>query len=259
MKTNSICFIIIVLLFIAGCSNQGKNTPKSTCEQNAETTTTADTGYTGILQSYSGTHLVKEVTLKNGVRDGLMKTFYASGLLYQTFWYENGLRQDTGKWYFEKIDGKVFRTTPFKNDSAHGIQTQYYENGTVRAKLDFVNGLRTPYLEEFSSDGTKVTDYPDVVVVVTDNYNQNGTYKINLKLTNDKTKVTFYRGEYIDGLFDPKKYLKINISETAGYLELKKSGESVNNYVGIVAEILTLKGNKQLTYKKIDLPYNNLK
>jgi len=259
MKTNSVCFILIILLFIAGCSNQGKNNTESEGGKETETSASADTGYTGILQSYSGNHLVKEVTLKNGVRNGLMKTYYASGLLYQTFWYENGLRQDTGKWYFEKIDGKVFRTTPFKNDSAHGIQTQYYENGTVRARLNFVNGLRTPYLEEFSTDGKKVTDYPDVVVTTTDNYNQNGTYKINLKLTNDKTKVTFYRGEYIDGLYDPNKYQKINISETAGYLELQKSGEPGNNYVGIIAEILTPKGNKHLVYKRIDLPYNNLK
>jgi antitoxin component YwqK of YwqJK toxin-antitoxin module len=175
MKTNFICFIIIILLTInAGCSNQGKNNPKSECEKNAETTAVADTGYTGILQSYSGNHLVKEVTLKNGVRNGLMKTFYANGLLYQTFWYENGLRQDTGKWYYES--GRVFRTTPFKNDSSDGVQTQYYESGAVRAKLSFVNGLRTPYLEEFSSDGKKITDYPDVVVTTTDNYIQNGTY-----------------------------------------------------------------------------------
>jgi antitoxin component YwqK of YwqJK toxin-antitoxin module len=260
MKTNSICFIIIILLTLnAGCSNQGKKNPKSEGEKNTETTTTADTGYTGILQSYSGNHLVKEVTLKNGVRNGLMKTFYASGLLYQTFWYENGLKQDTGKWYFEKLNGRVFRTTPFKDDSAHGIQTQYYENGTVRAKLNFVNGLRTPYLEEFTSEGKKITDYPDVVVTTIDNYNQNGTYKINVKLNNDKTKVTFYKGEYIDGLYDPKKYQKLNISETTGFLELKKSAAQGNNYVGIIAEILTSKGNKHLVYKRIDLPYNDLK
>ena len=260
MKTNSIYFVIFILLTIsAGCLNKGNNSSKSERENMTDTASVPDTGFTGILQSFSGANLVKETTLKNGVRHGLMKTFYASGLLYQTFWYENGLRQDTAKWYFEKINGKVFRTTPFKNDSVNGIQTQYYESGAVRAKLNYVNGLRTPYLEEFSSDGKKVTDYPDMVVTIKDDYNQNGTYKIFLKLTNETTKATYYKGEFIDGLFNPKKYLKLNASETTGYLELKKSGTPGNNYIGIIAEILTPKGNKHLVYKRIDLPYNDLK
>lgn len=258
MKTNTIFFIIIILFTIhTGCSNKGNNKSESGKESQTNATTVPDTGYTGILQSYSGTYLVKEVTFKNGIRQGLMKTYYANGLLYQTFWYENGLRQDTGKWYYES--GKVFRSTPFKNDSSDGVQTQYYESGAVRAKLNFVNGLRTPYLEEFSADGKKITDYPDMIVTINDNYKQNGTYKISLKLTNDKTKVTYYKGEYIDGLFIPKKYLKVNVSETTGLLELKKSNTPGNNYVGIIAEISTSKGNKYLLYKKIDLPYNDLK
>jgi antitoxin component YwqK of YwqJK toxin-antitoxin module len=186
-----------------------------------------------------------------------MKTYYANGLLYQTFWYENGIKQDTAKWYFE--DGKVFRATPFKNDSADGIQTQYHTNGKVRAKLSYVNGIRTPYLEEFTPDGKKITDYPDLVIRTKDDYNQNGTYKIFLELTNKNVKATYYRGEYIDGLFYPKKYVKLNDSEKTGYLELKKSGSSGNNYVGIIAEISTKRGNKYLVYKKIDLPHNDLK
>jgi hypothetical protein len=186
-----------------------------------------------------------------------MKTYYTNGLLYQTFWYENGLKEDTAKWYYE--DGKVFRTTPFKKDSMEGIQTQYYKNGRVRAKLSFVSGLRTPYLVEYASDGTKITGYPDLVIKIKDDYNQNGTYKINIELTDKNVKATFYRGEFIDNLFMPKKYAKINTTEKTGYLELKKSGTSKADYVGIIGEISTQLGNKYLVYKRIDLPYKDLK
>jgi antitoxin component YwqK of YwqJK toxin-antitoxin module len=187
-----------------------------------------------------------------------MKTYYADGILRQTFWYEKGIRQDTARWYFE--DGiTVYRTTPFKDDSAHGIQTQYYKSGRVKAKLNFVNGIRTPYLEEFTSDGKKITVYPDVVVKTKDEYNQNGTFKIYLELTDKNAKVNFYRGEFTDGLFYPKKYKKINSTETTGYLELRKSATPGDNYVGIIAEILTSIGNRNLVYKKIDLPNNNLR
>ena len=258
MKTNTILLIIIILLTLnAGCVNKGNKKSAPENKNPAATSTIADTGFTGIKRYYSHELLAREVTFKNGVIQGLMKTYLSDGKLYQTFWYRNGVREDTAKWYFD--DGKVFRTTPFKNDSMNGIQTQYYRNGKIRAKLNFVNGARTPYLEEFLSDGTKITSYPDLVVKTKDEYKQNGTFKIWLDLTDRKVKATYYRGEYINGLFYPKKYTKLNSSETTGYLELKKSGIPKSNDVGVIAEISTQLGNKYLLYKKLDLPYNDLK
>jgi antitoxin component YwqK of YwqJK toxin-antitoxin module len=257
MKINNNFLILIILFAIStGCLNRSKkNIAKD--ENLADTSTVADTGFTGIKQLYSHKLLAREVTYKNGVKQGLMKTYLRSGQLYQTFWYRNGLREDTAKWYYE--DGRVFRATPFKNDSMNGIQTQYYRSGKVRAKLNFVNGIRTPGLEEYSADGGKITTYPDLVMKVKDEYKQNGTFKIWLELTEKNIKATYYRGEYIDGLFYPKKYIKLNSSETAGFLELKKSGIPQNKYIGVIAEISTQLGNKYLVYKKIDLPYSDLK
>jgi antitoxin component YwqK of YwqJK toxin-antitoxin module len=258
MRSNINFLIFLILITInSGCLNKNSRKIASGDQNLTDTSTVADTGFTGIKQIYSRSILAREVTYKNGVIHGLMKTYLVNGKLYQSFWYENGVRQDTAKWYFD--DGKVFRATPFKNDSMNGIQTQYYRNGNVRAKLNFVNGARTPYLEEFLQDGKKVTSYPDLVVKTKDDYNQNGSYKIWLELTDKTAKTTYYRGEYINGLFYPKKYIKINSSETTGYLELRKSGISQNNYVGVIAEISTPLGNKYLVYRKVDLPYNDLK
>jgi antitoxin component YwqK of YwqJK toxin-antitoxin module len=258
MRTNTILFIFIILLMSnSGCQNRGNKNTSSRNDSLADTSTVPDTGFTGIKQLYSHKLLAREVTYKNGVKQGLMKTYLVGGQLYQTFWYRNGHLEDTAKWYYD--DGKVFRTTPFKNDSMNGVQTQYYRNGKVRAKLSFVNGVQTPYLEEFSLDGRKITAYPDLVVKTRDEYKQNGTYKIWLELTDKTVKATYYRGEYIDGLFFPKKYSKLNSSETTGYLELKKSGNPKDNYVGVISEISTQLGNKYLVYKRIDLPYNDLK
>jgi len=258
MKNYSILIIVLILISAnGGCLNKGNKNSSAKNENLTDTSTVADTGFTGIKQYYSSKLLAREVTFKNGVKHGLMKTYLENGQLYQSFWYENGVREDTAKWYFE--DGKVFRATPFKNDSMNGTQIQYYRNGKVRAKLNFVNGIRTPYLEEFTSDGKKINDYPDLVIRMKDDLNQNGTYKIFLELTNKTIKATYYKGEYIDGLFHPKKYKKLNNTETTGYLELKKSGNPGNNYVGIIAEISTALGNKYLVYKKIDLPYNDLR
>jgi len=256
MKTN-LPYLLIVMLFVActGCLNKGPRQAES--QKQADTLTVPDTGFTGIRRYYSKNLLVKEVTFKNGIRQGLMKTFYQNGKLYQTFWYENGMREDTARWYFE--DGRVFRETLYKKDSMDGFQTQYYKSGMVRARLSYVRGIRTPFLEEFTSEGTKISGYPEIIVDIKDDYSKNGTCRIYLELSKKDVKANFYRGEYIDGLFMPKKYIKLNINEYKGYLTLRKSGASGNNFVVIIAEISTGLGNKYLTYKKIDLPYNDLK
>ena len=86
MKTFSYSIIIILALLLIG-SCGGKSGIKKDLQSGNDTTSVADTGYTGIKQYMSGQYLVKEVTFKNGVREGLMKSFYMSGRLRQTFWY----------------------------------------------------------------------------------------------------------------------------------------------------------------------------
>jgi hypothetical protein len=265
----SIFFLSVILLLAGttGCHNKGQK--KVEDKSPVDTSTVADTGYTGIKQYLSGRFVSYEATFKNGVKQGLMRTFYPSGKVRTSFWYENGMREDTAIWYYE--DGTtIFRKTPFKRDSMNGVQIQYYKSGAVRTKMEFVDGLRKPYIEEFTSDGSKITDYPDMVVKTKDEYKLNGTYKINLELNKPDVKVTFYRGEYIDGLFAPKKYSVLNIkgtgtdgkvklSDYSGFLQLKKSATGGESSVGIIAEISTKLGNKFLVYRKIELPYNDLK
>ena len=211
MKTGISLFIILLLLALSsGCSNRSNKRSSSKGADSTNISNVPDTGYNGITQYFSTGRLVKEVTFKNGIRNGLMKTYNASGQLYQTFWYVNGMKEDTAIWYFE--NGKIYRKTPFKNDSMNGTQIQYYRSGGVRAKLNFVNGIRTPDLEEFESNGRKIADYPDLVITTKDEYSQTGTFKIYLELTKKNVKATYYKGEYADGLFYPKKYIKLNNS-----------------------------------------------
>ena len=255
MKTHILTStVVIILLSVSACMNRGQTKGDEQAEQ--EAAAEPDTGFTGIGVYRSGGIVSAEVTMKNGVRQGLMKTYYPSGKLRQTFWYENGMREDTAVWYHE--DGIIFRKTPYRKDSINGIQIQYYKNGKVRAKLEYTDGLRTPFLEEYTAGGAKIASYPELVAGTKDEYNANGTYKIYLELNQKGIKANFYRGEYINDLFDPRQYVKINNTETTGYLELKKTGTARSGYVGVIAEILTTLGNRKLVYKRIDLPYNDL-
>ncbi|MEI6049706.1 MAG: hypothetical protein WCS03_12455 [Bacteroidota bacterium] len=246
--------LIIGLLVFAGCN--GRRSAKKDSQSNNDTIAVADTGYTGIKLYMSGQIVVKEVTFKNGVREGLMKSFYQTGELRQTFWYRNGLREDSAKWYYQ--EGKVFRSTPYKKDTIDGIQKQYFRNGRLKAKLGYIKGLRTPYLEEFTKDGKLMSGYPELVIKIRDDYHTKGTYSISMELSDKSTKVKYYLGDLLVGVFDTAHCKKINIIKGVGFLNLKKTGSAKTGYTGIIAEILTNYGNNYLLYKKIELPYGDL-
>jgi hypothetical protein len=257
MKVTSVSLAFIIsLLFYYGCTGKGPST-KATQAANDTVSAVPDTGFTGIKQFMSGKYVVSEVTFKNGVKEGLKKTFYASGKVRQTFWYVNNLREDSSKWYYE--EGQVFRSTPYKNDTIDGIQIQYYRTGEVKAKLKYIKGLRAPFLEEYTRDGKLIKGYPELVIKTKDDYKSKGTYEITLELSNKSQKVRYYKGDFSKGVFDTAHCERINAVKGIAYLNFKKTAKPQAGYVGVIAEILTNFGNNLLVYKKIDLPYKDLK
>jgi hypothetical protein len=251
MKILSGSILIFLSLFIlAGCGSQGSGKKADTQEE--DLVSAADS----IVNYFSNGKLLKEVTFKDGVRNGLTKTFYPGGQLYQTFWYRNDLREDSAGWYY--LEGQLFRSTPYRNDTIDGIQRQYYRTGKTKAKIGYSKGLRTTYFEEFDNNGKLLRNYPDIVVQVTDNYQASGRYIITLGLSDKSSKVKFYRGELSDGRFDTTKCNIIRTVDGKGTLELRKTGSAKPAYLNVIGEITTLYGNKYIKPEKIILPYNDL-
>lgn len=247
---NGTLIVFLILIFTGGCMNKGSGKRDRSSENYSIFVPDS------IVKYYSQQVLLKEVSFRNGVRNGLTKTYYPGGQLYQTFWYVNDLREDSSSWYYTQ--GQVFRTTPYKHDTIDGIQRQYYRTGEIRAKIGFSKGLRTHYFEEFTKDGKRVTNYPEIVAEINDEYKSSGRYRINLSLSDNGEKVKFYRGEFTDNRFDTAKCHLIRTIDGKATLSLKKTDTPKQNYVGIIGEITTAFGNRYLAYKKIDLPYNDL-
>ena len=248
--------IAIFISLLIGC---GRSKSEKSIAGNAIDTieVVPDTGYTGIRRYYSKEKLVKEVTFKNGVRQGVMKTFYEDGRLRQTFMYNEGVREDTARWYY--TDGLVFRETLYKNDTMNGDQIQYCRTGKVKAKMSYINGSRTPDLVEYAMNGKLVTSYPELIYNIKDEYKTTGLYKINLELTVKTTKVNFYRGEFSNGIFDTLKLEPIPIRSGIGNLVLKKGNATNNGTAGVIASFTTGFGNRKFIYKSISLPYSDIK
>jgi len=254
MKIFAVPLITATLIIAAaGCTGRG-----SLKEPKIETEAIAvpDTGYTGIMKYYSGDRLFKEVTFRNGIMEGEMKTYYSGGQLNQKYWYENGLREDSARWYY--LEGQVFRSTPMKHDTIDGTQIQYYRNGRRKAEINYRKGFRTPVIKEYTRDGKLITGYPELIYSINDNYGTTGKVRINLELTDKTKKVKFFRGEFTNGVFDTTKVTRINPVKGMTFLDLKKSGIPQPDSIGIIASILTDFGNNYLYATKISLPYKDL-
>jgi hypothetical protein len=256
MKTipHSLVLILLVITFSACSGNRGN---KGNVSENDTVSMAPDTGFTGIKKFAKDGRVVREVTFKNGVRNGMTKTFYPGGQVYQTFWYENDLKEDSAKWFYS--DGKLFRSTPFSKDTIEGIQKQYYKNGRVKAKIGYSKGMRTPFFEEYTQEGKLFKNYPDIVVNVKDEYNTTGLYRISLELSDKSQKVEFYRGEFINDRFDTTRVNLLKTVNGKASLTLKKTGKPTQDHIGIIAAHLTPFLNRRLFYKEIKLPYNDLK
>ena len=247
--------IIMALLLNPGCRGTGGDANNS--GRSDENTSAQDTGFTGVKKFKSGGHVVLEETYRNGIRDGIATTYYESGTVKGTSLYVNGLRQDSSKWFY--LEGQLFRSTPFKNDTVEGIQKQYYRNGRLKARIGYKKGIRTFEFEEFDLNGRKYTAYPDLVVTAKDDYKSKGTYTISVTTTDKTAKVKFYRGDFSNGLFDSTKTDRLKIINGTGILELRKTDASQPASFDILASILSPYGNSYLVYKKVDLPYRDLK
>jgi hypothetical protein len=256
MKIFYVCLLLVLAIaLLPGCD--GKKAPQKVAVAINDSVTVPDTGYTGIKQYMSGKYLVKEVTYKNGVKEGLMKSYYITGEVRHTFLYKSGLREDSSIWFYQ--EGQKFRVTPFRRDTVDGIQRQYYRTGRLKAKIGFSKGLRTTFFQEFTPEGKLVGGYPSLIVNTTDNYKTKGGYKIELALSDKSLNVRFWRGDFANGLFDTAHCEKLKTVKGTATLNLKKTTAKTPGYVGVIAEILTNFGNNYLVYKKIDLPYIDLK
>jgi hypothetical protein len=258
MTTMKIFFLSVALIFamisFSGCGS--KKPVKADFTPVPDSLVVPDTGYTGIKKYMSGQYLIKEVTFRNGVREGIMKSFYESGRLRQEFTYKSGLRQDSSVWYYE--EGQVFRTTPYINDTINGVQKQYYRNGKLKARLGFSKGYRTTALEEFTPEGKRIGGYPEVVITTKDEYKARGIYQITLQLSVKSPQVRFYRGDLYNGALDTTRVTRIKTINSSCKLELKKQNKPGKGYAGVIAEIMTGFGNNNIVYKKITLPYPDL-
>jgi antitoxin component YwqK of YwqJK toxin-antitoxin module len=80
------------------------------------------------------------ISLKNGLREGIGKTYDEDGKLVIECPYKNGKREGIAKWYHE--NGKLERRYPYKNDRKEGFVKYYYESGELEREIPYRRGVK---------------------------------------------------------------------------------------------------------------------
>jgi antitoxin component YwqK of YwqJK toxin-antitoxin module len=113
--------------------------------------------------SYYSKQIVAEENFSNGVRQGISKTYYSNGKVSEELEFDKGKKSGIWKQYFDdgtlKLNsaysddkktgpylynfpnGKTESTGFYRNDKMDGWWTYYNEDSSVKAKIEYVDGL----------------------------------------------------------------------------------------------------------------------
>lgn len=252
MRQLALLSAVVIIAIASGCGGNTGGDPAVGKKRHQE----ADTGFTGTRTMVRNNVKMKEITYKNGIREGMTRTYTKGGLLEQEIPYSGDKRNGDARWYYP--EGQVFRLTPFVNDTIHGDQIQYYKNGNVRARITFIENNRKPGIEEYTMNGEKITNYPEITYRVVDDYAERGLYKIFVEMDDLSENVKYYRGDYVNGLVVMDSLKPTLQTATTGYLDLRKSEKPGADSAVVIASYLTPSGNRLYYRIAIPLPYKDL-
>lgn len=196
--------------------------------------------------------LISEVFYKNNQREGIARNFYAnSGKVSSTITYKNGIKQGDETWYYES--GRPYRVSPFVNGVIEGTQKLYYETGEIKATVPYKGGYPGVGLQEFKKDSSLMENYPRIVVRREDYLKNANKVILFISLSEDKGRVTFYRGDLTDGKYLNKDLLEMAVFDGIAQVDYTvPPGKMINQKLIITAKYRTRMGNPLVistTYK----------
>jgi len=108
----------------------------------------------GICFLFEDGYITSEISYKEGVRDGICKTFYRKYLLAEECTYKNGVKDGIYKEYYKA--GKIRRVREQRNyikGLMEGKCEEFYENGRTQYLTTYVNNLKEGFQSYFSYGG----------------------------------------------------------------------------------------------------------
>ena len=94
----------------------------------------------GVTKTFHNGKLVRESFYENGKKQGISKFYRESGVLFRTETYVDGVCRDS-KEYSCYCSGRLLSETNMSGWMPEGQEVYYHENGTVKMRLVYRNGM----------------------------------------------------------------------------------------------------------------------
>lgn len=198
----------------------------------------------------------KEIVTNNGTKSGISKEYYKNGQVFQEVNYVANLREGIARRYFDT--GVLSQETPYKNDKMHGIQKKYRRSGKLMAEIPYFEGHQCVGLKEYTADGVVKVRYPSIVVTPIDNLKE-GTYILEISMSDDSKGVDYYTGTLVDGKYIREEMNTIFDTKNGVarlYFAIPKNDRR-NETINIIARVKTAQSNYYITETSYHLSVKN--
>jgi len=245
---SKLIYLVLILFCISGCETKKKNVKP------VKSSDVTD----GLKKYYNKEGKLKtEVTILNGKRDGVAKTYY-NGKVSLAMNYKAGRREGASKRYYR--DGTIYQETFYKDDKMDGERKKYRENGTLMSSARYERDFPCSGLKEILQNGEVKDKYPSLIIMGNDRLKQEGVYKINLSLTAKVRSVNYYIGNLSATGCLPGSTITVetNSKKDIGIVRYNlPPGGFMMQELNFIAEIETVMGNTYITQKKFFVSIQN--
>ena len=246
---NSYFQILAVLALLSSCDGFTW-LPKSEETEKVSSGKTKD----GLVKTYreSGV-LYSEINYVNGIKHGISKSYSKSGKLQFIIPYDSGRKHGVSKLHYE--DGKVRRETAYVYGVKEGLRKNYWTNGNLSSSVSYKNDLLGNDLKEYMKSGEEKPKYENLKVWSVDNLKTTGEYKINVTFDKNAKRAEYFIGELKDGKYlDELSMIRIPIYNGVGQLTYTPPpGIFVMEKLNIVGKLKTTRGNFLIREKTFNL------
>ncbi len=234
-----------------------------------------------IVREYYPNRKIKSVLrVKQNKRHGLCKYYYEDGSLRAEYnyrlnrlhgtctdYYKNGEVKLVGEYVNNKLNGtmtsyyknsKKMYEAEYVNGEKHGVKKRYYENGKLMSVNSYYLGGVGLGLKEYTSDGKRITNYPEIKIKEINRLAMEGTLYIKISLSNNSSSVAFFITDLHNDKYLPSHAEPIEKEGSIATVEYYVAkGSVMMKEINVVARYKTKLGNFYLMSRKYPIAAKN--
>ncbi len=179
MNAKHLSLILSFSLLALACSSPGDTKPKT--KQSKDGTVT---------HVNSESKVKSEVQVKDGVTNGVAKSYYPNGKLWKKAIYNNGHLDGRAEVYDR--EGRLIRTVEYEMGREHGLYTRYFKSGREKLQIEYHQGRPLPGLLRRDYRGEDLAE-PEILLKKQGNIDPaQNLFRVIFELKEDSREVAFY-------------------------------------------------------------------